>query len=85
MEVAITTWIGMMAPAGTPKEIMQRLNATMAKELFANPAMKEKYLTTAGLQTLPPAGGTPEQFAAFLKSEVDMFSSVVKVTGVKVE
>ena len=85
MDVAITTWIGIMAPAATPKEIIQRVNAVIAKDLFNNAPMKEKFLTTAGLQVLPPAGGTPEQFAEFLKSEMEMFSSVVKITGVKVE
>jgi tripartite-type tricarboxylate transporter receptor subunit TctC len=85
MDVAITTWIGIMAPAGTPKDIIARLNATIAKDLFNNAPMKDKFITTAGLQALPPAGGTPEEFAEFIRSQMEMFSGLVKVTGVKIQ
>ena len=85
MEVAITTWLGIMAPSGTPKEIIQRLNAEMATGLFNNAPMKEKFLTTPGTQVLPPAGGSPEAFAEFLRAQREMFSSLVRITGVKVQ
>lgn len=85
MDVALVTWFGFMAPTGTPREIVQRVNAEIAKEMFNNAPMREKYLTKPGTQVLPPAGGTPEAFAEFLAAQRDMYSGVVKITGVRIE
>ena len=85
MDVAILTWYGLMAPAGTPRDIVQRVNAVVAAELFAVPAMRDKYLTTPGTQVEPPAGAPPEAFAEFLKAQREMYARVVKVAGVKIE
>ncbi len=85
MEVAITTWIAIMAPTGTPKEIIQRVNSTIAKDLYNNAAMREKFLAKAGLQVLPPSGESTEAFAEFLKSQYEMFSSLVRITKVRIE
>ncbi len=85
MEVAITTWYGMMAPSGAPKEIIQRLNGEIARLLFDNPSMKEKFLTRPGTLVLPPAGGSTDAFAAFLKAQLEMFSTLIRITGVRVE
>ena len=85
MEVAITTWFGLMAPSATPKQIIQRLNAEIAKELFNNGPMREKYLTIPGTEVLLPAGASPEAFAEFLTSQHEMFSNLVKVTGIRIK
>ncbi len=85
MDVSILTWYGLMAPAGTPREIVQRVNSVVAAELFANTAMRDKYLTTPGTQVEPPAGGSPEAFADFYRAQREMYARVVKVAGIKVE
>jgi tripartite-type tricarboxylate transporter receptor subunit TctC len=85
MDVALVTWFALMAPAGTPKDIIQRVNAEIAKDLFNNPAMREKHLTKPGTLVSPPAGRPPEAFAEFLKSQRELFASVVKTTGVRID
>ena len=85
MEFAILTWYGMMAPVRTPREIVQRVNSVIAAELFAVPAMREKYLTIPGTQVDPPAGASPEAFGEFLKSQREMYARVVKAARVQVE
>jgi tripartite-type tricarboxylate transporter receptor subunit TctC len=85
MDIAVVTWFGIMAPSATPREIIRRLNAEMAKEFFNNAPLREKILAPVGLRILPPAGGSPEAFAEFLKAEQDMYAGVVKVTGLKIE
>jgi tripartite-type tricarboxylate transporter receptor subunit TctC len=85
MDVSILTWYGLMAPTGTPREIVQRVNAVVAAELFAIPAMRDKYLTTPGTQVEPPAGGSPEAFADYYKAQREMYARVVKIAGIKAE
>ena len=85
MEVEIVTWFGLMAPTGTPREIVQRLNTVLARDLFGNASMRDKYLITPGTLALPPAGASPEVFGEFLKAQREMYAGVVKVTGVRIE
>ena len=85
MDVALVTWFALMAPAGTPRDIIQRLNGEIAKGLFNNAAMREKYLTKPGTQVLPPTGRSAEEFAEFLKAQRALFVSVVRTTGVKID
>jgi tripartite-type tricarboxylate transporter receptor subunit TctC len=73
----IATWQGILAPAKTPPEIVNRLNAEVTKAL-ASPEVREK-LQAQGAELL---GSTPEQYAAYLKSEVERWSKVVKASGV---
>ncbi len=73
-----TTWNGFMAPAGTPKEVVQRLNQAIDK-ILAMPEVKQKLLV-AGAET---AGGSVEQFAALLKSETAAWAAVIERTGIK--
>jgi tripartite-type tricarboxylate transporter receptor subunit TctC len=72
------TWFGVLAPAGTPKEIVARLNAELAKAL-ASPELID-HLRTEGADVV---GGSPEQFGAFLKSEVERWGPVVRAAGIK--
>lgn len=74
----IATWQGILAPAKTPPEIVNRLNAEVTKAL-ASPEVREK-LQAQGAELL---GSTPEQYAAYLKSEVERWSKVVKASGVE--
>ncbi len=67
------TWVGLLAPAGTPKEIVNRMQQEIAKVL-RSPEVQEK-LSTSGAE---PVGNTPEQFGAYLASEVAKWDRVVK-------
>lgn len=76
----VATWQGILAPAKTPPEIVNRLNAEVTKAL-ASPEVREK-LQAQGAELL---GSTPEQYAAYLKSEVERWSKVIKASGVEFE
>ena len=74
------TWFGLLAPAGTPKDVVAKLNAEFNKAL-ANPELRKKL----GDEGADPAGGTPEQFAALIKDEIPRWGKVVKDSGAKVD
>jgi tripartite-type tricarboxylate transporter receptor subunit TctC len=75
-----STWVMFMAPAGTPKDIVNRLSSETAK-VVAAPEMR------AGLEQLgiEPVGSTPEQAAKFLDEEIAKWAGVIKTAGVKLE
>jgi tripartite-type tricarboxylate transporter receptor subunit TctC len=73
-----SVWWGLVAPAKTPPEIVQQLNAEINKAL-ANPAIATK-LAELGVVVTP---GTPDQFVAFIKSQTELWSGVVKTAGIK--
>ena len=75
-----TSWFGAFVPAGTPRPIVDRLNAEIRKAL-ADAQVSGK-LTE---QALDPLHRTPEEFAKFLKFEYDRMKDIVKVSGAKVE
>ncbi|MFO1324915.1 MAG: tripartite tricarboxylate transporter substrate binding protein [Burkholderiales bacterium] len=74
------TWFGVFVPAGTPREIVQRLNAEINR-ILAMPDFREK-LETLGAE---PVGGTPEQFAAEVRSETAKWARVIREAGIKLE
>jgi tripartite-type tricarboxylate transporter receptor subunit TctC len=76
----ITSWFGVLAPAGTPAPIVARLNAETNKVL-ARADIRDA-LGALGLETNP---GTPEQFAAHIKSEIAKFTRIGKAAGIKAE
>ena len=69
----MSTWYGFLATAGTPKEVVARLHAEMVK-LLKLPDVEER-LDSGGFE---PIGTTPEQFAAYIRSEVDKWAKVIK-------
>jgi tripartite-type tricarboxylate transporter receptor subunit TctC len=74
------TWFGLLAPAGTPKDIVARINTEFAKALKQPELVKR--LDEEGADAM---GGTPEQFAALLKDEIPRWGKVVKESGAKVD
>ena len=74
------TWFGVLAPAGTPKEVIAKLNAEFNKAL-QSPELRKKL----GDEGADPAGGTPEQFAALIKDEIPRWGKLVKESGAKVD
>ncbi len=71
-----TIWLGMLAPKGTPREIVDKLNADIRKVL-ADPEA-QKLMHKAGVEVAP---GTPEEFGALMQSELDRWGKVVRETG----
>ncbi len=71
-------WYGLVAPAKTPRAIIDRLNREVTKVL-AMPDVKE-FLFNQGLD---PAAGTPEKFGAYIKSEMTKWAKVIKASGAK--
>ena len=79
-KVVIQNWQGFIAPAGTPKEIITKLNKALNKVLL-DPSMREKITS----QSNEVGGGTPEEFASLIKSESAKWSAVVKTANIKAE
>jgi tripartite-type tricarboxylate transporter receptor subunit TctC len=77
---AIDTWWGLVAPAGTPKDVIAKLNQAFVAALNS-PEAQARF---AGLLA-EPVPSTPEQFGAFMKSELAKYQVVVKATGAKVD
>ena len=74
------TWFGLLAPAGTPKEVIVRLNTEFNKTLKDPELIKR-----LGDEGADAAGGTPEQFAALIRDEIPRWGKVVKDSGAKVD
>ena len=76
-DYSIVNWRGVLAPAGTPREVVLRLNAEIVKAIRApdlwDALIREGY---------DPIGDTPEQFAALIRAEVARFSKAVKAAGI---
>lgn len=75
-----TIWLGIMAPKGTPKDIVDRLNAEIAK-FIARPAVREAWAR----QGAAPMTMTPEQFGDFLKKDIEKWAKVIKTAGIAVQ
>jgi tripartite-type tricarboxylate transporter receptor subunit TctC len=75
-----SSWFGLLAPAGTPPEIVVRIQREVAKSLNS-PEIKEKLLAQGAI----PSGNTPAEFAKFIDSEHKKWAQVVKNSGAKVD
>jgi tripartite-type tricarboxylate transporter receptor subunit TctC len=73
-------WVALLAPAGTPKAIIDRLNAEAVKAL-ASPEVKEK-LAVLGAEPMPMS---PAAFDAFIRSETARMAEIVKAAGIKAQ
>ena len=74
------TWFGLLAPARTPRQIVARLNDVLVKVVRA-PDVKSQLET----QGYDPVGSSPEEFAAFIRRELDKYAKVVKISGAKID
>jgi tripartite-type tricarboxylate transporter receptor subunit TctC len=80
-DYAPTAWIGLFAPAGTPKPILDKLSAAMEKATTQNPALAEKWRSYGGeLKAMKP-----EQFAAFLRQDSEMWGKAIRNTGIQLD
>jgi tripartite-type tricarboxylate transporter receptor subunit TctC len=75
-----TAWFGIIGPRGMPKDVVDRINASLRKAL-ARPEV-QKQLGAQGLELTP---SSPEEFRSTLKSEMTKWASVIKEAGVKLE
>jgi tripartite-type tricarboxylate transporter receptor subunit TctC len=77
--VVIVGWAGLLAPAGTPPQIVNKLHAGMAKAL-AMPDVKETILKQGSKAVSSPS---PDAFASFIKSEAQKFHAIIKAAGLE--
>lgn len=77
---SIDTWWGLVAPAGTPPDVVAKLNQAFVAALQSD-AVKTRFATLFA----EPIANTPEQFATFMKNELSKYEKVVKMTGAKVD
>ncbi|MFZ4478926.1 MAG: Bug family tripartite tricarboxylate transporter substrate binding protein [Rhodoferax sp.] len=75
-----SSWFGLLAPAGTPADVILKLQQETAKALNL-PAIKEKLLAQGAI----PSGNTPQQFAALIDAEIKKWAPVVKGSGARVD
>ena len=75
-----SSWFGLLAPAGTPPDIVNRVQQEVAKALNL-PAVKERLLSQGAI----PSGNTPQEFARLIDNEITKWAGVVKASGAKVD
>jgi len=75
-----SSWFGLLAPAGTPGSIVNRVQQETAKAL-GSPAIKERLLSQGAI----PSGNTPQEFARLIDAEIQKWAGVVKASGAKVD
>jgi len=78
--VYASSWYGLMAPAGTPRPIIDKLNAE-ANQVLQSPEIKKR-MAEFGAEI---GGGTPEEFGQFIVSEIKRYESIVRLSGAKIE
>jgi len=76
----VSTWVGLLAPAGTPQEVVQKWQQQIARVLQI-PEVRERQIS----QGVDPVGSTPEYFAEFIKTEIAKWGKVVNQAGIKLD
>jgi len=77
---SITAWVGLVAPKGTPVDIVQKLNLEVGRAL-----RDPEFVGQISKLGIDPLGSTPEEFAAFLRQEIPRWKQIVQDAGAKVE
>ena len=75
-----TSWLGIRAPAGTPRDIVERLNSEIAR-IIARPAIREAWAR----QGAEPMAMTPDAFGAFMKSDIEKWAKPIEQAGIKMQ
>jgi tripartite-type tricarboxylate transporter receptor subunit TctC len=75
-----SAWFGLLAPAGTPPAVVSKVQQDVAR-ILATPEMRERFAAQGAV----PVGDTPAQFTAFIRSEIDKWTQVVKFSGARVD
>ena len=78
--LVIEQWVGMLVPAGTPAEVVSRLNAEVGKAL-AEPGMRERYLQVA----LETVGGSSEQFARLMRDDYEKYGRLTRELNIRID
>jgi tripartite-type tricarboxylate transporter receptor subunit TctC len=76
----VTTWYGVLAPAGTARSVVSRLNAELVK-IMHSPELKERLAATG----TEPLTSTPEEFTAYIRREIAKWGEVIRKAGVKAD
>src|SRR5262249_35231877 len=77
----LSIWQSIVAPAGTPRDVVTKLHGSV-KKVLTLPEVREKLLT-AGIE--PASSNTPEEFAAFIRSQADTRAKVIQAVGMKLD
>jgi tripartite-type tricarboxylate transporter receptor subunit TctC len=80
-DYAPAAWLGLVAPAGTPKPIVDKLSVAMRQAAGQNPALIERWLSVGG----ELKATTPEEFRTFIKAEQDRMSAVIRRANIKLD
>jgi tripartite-type tricarboxylate transporter receptor subunit TctC len=75
-----TSWVGLIAPAGTPRGVIDKLNATLAR-ILASADMKEKF----DVQAAEIVASTPEQFGELIKSETAKWGRIIREKAIRID
>jgi len=75
-----SSWYGILAPAGTPRDIVTKLNAELSKAL-EQPEVRNSLLAEGA----EPAGGTPEQFAAHIRAEKERLGKIIRDAKIRLQ
>jgi tripartite-type tricarboxylate transporter receptor subunit TctC len=75
-----SSWYGLLAPVGTPREVIERVNAEL-NAVLKSPETRKRLADFGG----EPGGGTPEEFGRFMAAETARYAGIVKASGAKVE
>lgn len=75
-----TGWTGIVAPAGTPPDVIAKLNASIVQAI-KSPDIQQAFAK----QAAEPVGSTPEEFAAFIRSETDKWGKTIRAAGISAE
>jgi len=79
-ELQASSWVAMLAPAGTPAPLVARY-ANVVREALALPELRGRIIESGGL----PVGSSPEEMGRFLNSEINSWGEVIRTTGIKLD
>jgi tripartite-type tricarboxylate transporter receptor subunit TctC len=76
----VSNWLGVLAPAGTPKEVLDKLHGALGRTM-RTPALRQQ-LVSLGIE---PSFGTPEEFTALMRSEIPKWAEIVRKSGATID